>query len=106
MKRLTHTPFSDWLRAEGLTVPQVSEALEVTRSTVYGWASGRWSPTAAHLRKLHAFSGGALTIAHFDPASISRPAAPSSTSPECDQSAINFPPKGIPGDDLDATQNR
>lgn len=65
MKRVTHTLFSDWLKSKGLTVPGLAKALGVTRSAVYGWASGTFTPTLPHLIALHRFSEGEVSLETF-----------------------------------------
>ena len=80
MRRKNHTPFSRWMHDKGLTAPGLAVELGVTRSAVYGWASGRWLPTMAHLQKLSQYSVGEVGLELFVGNAGDNPAAAASGS--------------------------
>lgn len=61
MHRRYHTPLSDWMRQTGTTAPALAQQLGVTRTAVYQWASGRLTPSAAHLVALVGVTGLPVT---------------------------------------------
>ena len=63
MRRLKHTPLSDWMLRRGIAAPALAADLKVSRAAVYAWASGSGRPTLRHAVELVKLAGGELTLA-------------------------------------------
>lgn len=57
--------FSVWLSQSGMSVQDLSEVLDVSRTAIYKWINGENLPSAAVLIKLEALSQGKVTARSF-----------------------------------------
>lgn len=54
--------FSEWLKAEGLTMDVIAQRLGISRQAVHGWVSGRNSPRVYYACVIEALSNGAVPV--------------------------------------------